>query len=129
MELIRAILAIAVAKRLKIQQMDVKGTYLNGILKETLYMHQPDGYSDGSSRVCHLIRTLYGLKQSGREWNEQFNNRMTAKGYKRLCADPCIYTCSEGEHVAIVTVWVDDILLFTDSAETMDQMKNDIRTE
>jgi hypothetical protein len=92
-------------------------------------MRQPDGYSDGSSRVCHLIRTLYGLKQSGREWNEQFNNRMTAKGYKRLRANPCIYICSEGERVVIVTVWVDDILLFTDSAETMDQIKNNIRTE
>jgi hypothetical protein len=54
---------------------------------------------------------------------------MMAKGYKRLHADPCIYTCSEGERVAIVTVWVDDILLFADLAETMDQMKNDIRTK
>jgi Reverse transcriptase (RNA-dependent DNA polymerase) len=43
MESIHAILAIAVAKRLKIQQMDVKGAYLNGILKETLYMRQPSG--------------------------------------------------------------------------------------
>jgi hypothetical protein len=129
MESIRTILAITVAKWLKIQQMDVKGAYLNGTLKETLYMRQPDGYSDGSGRVCHLIRTLYGLKQSSCEWNEQFNNRMMAKGYKCLHADPCVYTCSEGERVAIVTVWVDDILLFADSAETMDQMKNDIHTE
>ena len=54
---------------------------------------------------------------------------MMAKGYKCLHVDPCVYTCSEGEHVAIITIWVDDILLFADSAETMDQMKNDIRTE
>jgi hypothetical protein len=61
-ESIHAILAIAVAKQLIIQQMDIKGAYLNGTLKETLYMRQPDGFEDGSSRVCHLIKTLYGLK-------------------------------------------------------------------
>ena len=75
-ESIRAILAIAVAKRLMIQQMDVKGAYLNGILKETLYMRQPEGFGDDSGRVCHLLRTLYGLKQSGREWNIEFDTKM-----------------------------------------------------
>jgi len=82
MELICAILAIAVAKQLKIQQMDVKGAYLNGILKETIYMHQPNGFEDGTNRICHLIRTLYGLKQSGRKWNAEFNKKMKKRGYR-----------------------------------------------
>jgi len=69
METIRAILALVPIKGLKIQQMDVKGAYLNGILKEKVYMCQPEGYEDGTGRVCELIKTLYGLKQSGREWN------------------------------------------------------------
>ena len=82
MESIRAILAIACQKHLIIQQMDVKGAYLNGTLKETIYMRQPEGFADGSGRVCHLKKTLYGLKQSGREWNAEFDNKMQAKGYK-----------------------------------------------
>jgi hypothetical protein len=109
--------------------MDVKGTYLNGTLKETLYMRQPDGFEDGSGRVCHLIKTLYGLKQSGQEWNEEFDNKMRRRGYKRLCADPCVYTRTGENQIAIVTVWVDDLLLFADSTESMEQMKNDICTE
>jgi hypothetical protein len=129
LESIRAILAIAVTKRLKIQQMDVKGAYLNGVLKETLYMHQPEGFEDGSGRVCHLIRTLYGLKQSGREWNAEFDTKMKLHGYKRLRADPCVYTRSKENKTAIITVWVDDLLLFADSEETMDDIKNDIRSE
>jgi hypothetical protein len=128
-ETIRAILAIVTAKRLKIQQMDVKGTYLNGTLKETLYMCQPDGFNDGSRRVCHLIKTLYGLKQSGRKWNMEFDRKMRQHGYKCLRADPCVYTCSNDKTIAIITVWVDNLLLFADSAESMDAMKKDIRTE
>jgi hypothetical protein len=46
--------------------MDIKGAYLNGDLKEEIYMNQPEGFDDGTSRLCHLIKTLYGLKQSGR---------------------------------------------------------------
>jgi hypothetical protein len=128
-ESIRAILAIATAKGLRIQQMDVKGAYLNGILKETLYMRQPDGFDDGSGRVCQLKRTLYGLKQSGREWNVEFNTKMRGRGYKRLRADPCVYTRSDKDKIRIVTVWVDDLLLFANSEDTMKEIKNDIHTE
>jgi reverse transcriptase-like protein len=58
METIRAILSMVPIKKLKIQQMDVKGAYLNGILKEKVYMRQPEGYDDGTGRVCLLIKTL-----------------------------------------------------------------------
>ena len=44
METIRAILALVPTKNLKVQQMDIKGAYLNGVLKEKVYMHQPEGY-------------------------------------------------------------------------------------
>jgi hypothetical protein len=54
---------------------------------------------------------------------------MKMHGYKRLRADPCVYTRSEERKTAILTVWVDDILLFADSAETMERMKDEIRNE
>jgi Reverse transcriptase (RNA-dependent DNA polymerase) len=92
-------------------------------------MHQPDGFNNGSGRVCHLIKTLYGLKQSGREWNTEFDRKMRQHGYKRLRADPCVYTRSNDKTIAIITVWVDNLLLFADSAESMDAMKKDIHTE
>ena len=65
METLRAILAISAIRRFVMRQMDVKGAYLNGTLKERVYMHQPDGYEDGTERLCLLVKTLYGLKQSG----------------------------------------------------------------
>jgi hypothetical protein len=55
-------LALSAIKDFVIQQMDVKGAYLNGTLKEKVYMHQPDGYADDTEQVCKLIKMLYGLK-------------------------------------------------------------------
>jgi len=108
METIRAILALVPIKHLKIQQMDVKGAYLNGQLKETVYMRQPEGYEDTTGQVCKLVKTLYGLKQSGREWNKEFNEKLTKFGFQCLCSDPCAYIKQDGGHSAIITVWVDD---------------------
>ena len=65
--MIRSILSIVQAKNLLIQQMDVKGAYLNGTLKERIYMKQPEGFEDDTNHVCLLKKTLYGLKQSRQE--------------------------------------------------------------
>lgn len=56
--------------------MDVKGAYLNGNLEEEVYMKQPEGFNDGTDKVCHLIKTLYGLKQAGQEWNKLLDMRL-----------------------------------------------------
>jgi hypothetical protein len=58
MDTLRAILALVPKFKLMVQQMDVKGTYLNGILQETIYMLQPDGHEDGMDQVCRLIKTI-----------------------------------------------------------------------
>ena len=66
LEMIQAILALAPTCKLIIHQLDVKGTYLNSILREKIYMKQPEGYNDGTPCICLLIKMLYGLKQAGR---------------------------------------------------------------
>jgi hypothetical protein len=129
MDTIRAILALVPIKGLKIQQMDVKGAYLNGILKEKVYMRQPEGYEDNTGRICELIKTLYGLKQSGREWNIELDEKLKRFGFQRLRSDPCVYIKRDGDDVVIITVWVDDLLLFASSDKLMDQTKSDLRTQ
>ena len=57
METIRAILALVPMMGLKIRQLDIKGAYLNGILKEKVYMRQPEGYEDGTDQICELLKT------------------------------------------------------------------------
>ncbi|GBE89144.1 hypothetical protein SCP_1501500 [Sparassis crispa] len=127
LETIRAILGLAAILDWEIGQMDVKGAYLNGTLKEEVYMRQPEGYSDGTYRVCKLKKTLYGLKQSGREWNIVLNCKLLDAGFKRLFSDPCAYIWIKGDKIEIVTVWVDDLLIFTNDCALMDQLKRELR--
>jgi len=127
METVRAILALTVKNGYKIQQMDIKGAYLNGILKEKVYMKQPEGYDDNTGQVCELVKTIYGLKQSGREWNHKLDTTLKNLGYTRLYSDPCAYTRCDGENISIITVWVDDLLLFASSDNLMRKMKEEIK--
>jgi hypothetical protein len=128
LETIRAILTIAAIFDFRIQQMDVKGAYLNGTLKEEVYMRQPEGYNDGSGRICLLKKMLYGLKQSRREWNRELDLKLQKHGYTRLKADPCAYTRQSGG-LEIIMVWVDDLLLFATSDELMVEMKKNIHSD
>lgn len=123
LETIRAILSIVPCKDLRVQQMDVKGAYLNGTLQENVYMRQPEGFGDGTSRVCRLRKTLYGLKQSGREWNRELDKQLRNIGFKKLQSDPCTYVQRNEDKFRSITVWVDDLLLFATWDEGMANLK------
>jgi hypothetical protein len=67
---LRALLAVVAARDMELHQLDVKTVFLNGELKEEIYMHQAQGYEEGGPRmVCHLKKTLYGLMQALRAWH------------------------------------------------------------
>jgi Reverse transcriptase (RNA-dependent DNA polymerase) len=65
MDSLHNLIATATILDLETGQMDIRGTYLNHNLHESIYMWQPKGYEDGMNRVAQLVHTLYGLKQSG----------------------------------------------------------------
>ena len=129
METIRSLLAVAVKRKLYIHQLDIKGAYLNGILKEKVYMKQPEGYNDGTGRICQLIKTLYGLKQASQEWNHEFNSELRKRGYMHLQSDPCMYVWHIGEDFAIIAVWVDNLLIFATTINLRDKAKTDVERE
>src|SRR5579871_3412867 len=89
LEALRTIIAIANMRKLELHHMDVKSAYLNGALKEEIYMEQPPEYEDGTALVCQLQKAIYGLKQAGRVWNELLNRTFAELGYTRSKADPC----------------------------------------
>ena len=126
LETIRAILALSAIENWEMYQMDVKGAYLNATLKEDIYMIQPEGYDDGTEKVCHLIKTLYGLKQSGREWNIELNNRLGEKGYDNLYSDSCAYIKCTSNGTTIITVWVDDLLIFASTTKCIELAKQNM---
>ena len=76
-------LAIAAFYDYEIWQMDVKTAFLNGLLKEELYMMQPEGFVDpkNADKVCKLQRTIYGLVQASWNWNIRFDEVIKAYGF------------------------------------------------
>jgi hypothetical protein len=81
-------------------------------MKEVVWMEQPEGYkSDNPNEFCLLNRTLYGLKQSPREWNTVIHEFLSSKGFSQSKADPCIYVNTEKYYkgMIIVGIYVDDI--------------------
>ena len=103
---IRALLAFAVQNDMLIHQMDVVTAFLNGNLKEEIYMEQPPGYTQPGMEnlVCKLKKSLYGLKQSPRCWNTAFREHMESIHFKQSGADPCIFIRTEETSITIVAV-------------------------
>ena len=90
---IRILLAIAAYNDLELDQMDVKTAFLHGNLEEEILMDQPEGFIEEGTEdmVCLLKRSLYGLKQSPRQWYLRFDEFMISHGYCRSQYDSCVY--------------------------------------
>ena len=84
---------LAIATFYEIWQMDVKTAFLNGFLKEELYMMQLEGFVDPKSanEVCKLQQSIYGLVQASRSWNICFDKVIKAYGFIQTCGEACIY--------------------------------------
>ncbi|RWS19579.1 Retrovirus-related Pol polyprotein from transposon TNT 1-94-like protein, partial [Leptotrombidium deliense] len=115
MNSVRTILAIAAHEDMELVQFDVKTAFLHGDLKEEIYMEQPQGFSDGSSRVCRLQKSLYGLKQAPRCWNVKFHSFLKQFRLKRSEADNCVYISDSSDAKTIIGLYVDDGLLCSTS--------------
>nr|GEX43185.1 retrovirus-related Pol polyprotein from transposon TNT 1-94 [Tanacetum cinerariifolium] len=93
-------------------QMDVKMAFLNGLLKEEVYVAQPDGFVDPDhpEKVYRLRKALYGLKQSPRAWYDELSMFLTSKYFTKGTIDPTLYTIRYGEDILLVQIYIDDII-------------------
>ena len=89
-----------------------KTTFLNGFIKEELYMMQPEGFVNpkGAKKVCKLHGSIYGLVQVSRSWNIRFDELIKAYSYIQTCGEACIYKKVSGSSVAFLILYVDDIV-------------------
>ena len=109
---LRTLLSIVAEQNLEVEHLDVKTAFLNGELEEDIYMTQPQGYEEGGpGLVCHLRKTLYGLRQAPRAWHARLKQELEAAGYQASEADPGLFVLHNKTHTVYVLVYVDDILI------------------
>lgn len=126
---IRTLLSFAVQNNLNVHQMDVVTAFLNGHLEEELYMEQPEGYIKPGQEhlVCKLNKSIYGLKQSPRCWSKAFTEFMKSIGFTQSTSDQqCVFVRS-GQELEILAVYVDDLILITESTESMNKLKDTLK--
>jgi hypothetical protein len=116
----KTLFAIAAALDLEIEQMDVKTAFLYGVLDEEIFMQQPEGFHDGTNRVCRLNKALYGLKQSPRVWYHTLSQFLVESGFDPIDADHSVFTNGS----IFVAVYVDDLLIIGPDKAKIQELKN-----
>ncbi|KAL0395476.1 UNVERIFIED_CONTAM: hypothetical protein Slati_4513800 [Sesamum latifolium] len=106
--------------------MDVKIAFLNGFVEEEIYMDQPEGFTNvgEEQKVCHLQRSIYGLKQASPSWNTCFDEVIRGYDFIKNEHDPCIYKKINGSSVAYLVLYVDDILLIGNDVKVLAILKH-----
>ena len=81
-----------------------KTAFLNGFIKEELYMMQPEGIVNpkGTNNICKLQRSIYGLVQASRSWNIRFDELIKAYSFIQTCSEACIYKKVSGSTTAFL---------------------------
>jgi hypothetical protein len=122
---IRVLLSLAASHGLLIHQMDVKTTFLNRELEEEIYMTQPNEFvvKGQEDKVCKLLKSLYGLKQTPKQWHEKFDVTLISAGFSVNAADRCVYYRHGGDQGVMLCLYVDDILIFGTSLDIINEVK------
>ena len=96
-----------------LHQMDVKTTFLNGVIEEEVYIEQPQGFEieDKATHVCNLKKALYGLKQAPIAWYDIIDSFLTSMAFTKSKADPNIYMNIMDDEPVILLLYVDDLFL------------------
>lgn len=122
---IRTFFGIVAVHDLELDQLDVKTAFLHGELEEEIYMDQPEGFIVPGKEefVCKLKKSLYGLKQSPRQWYKRFDSFMISRGFSRSQYDSCVYIkFADGSHIYLL-LYVDDMLIAVKSMKVITTLK------
>jgi hypothetical protein len=97
-----------------LQQFNIRTAFLHGVLpeNETMYMEQPEGFEVFGKEdwAMKLLRSIYGMKQASRVWNQTFHKAVEGYGFNRMPCEWCVYRHQSASGITIFAVHVDDIM-------------------
>ncbi|CAI7840754.1 unnamed protein product [Closterium sp. NIES-53] len=117
---LRILFAVAAMKKKKLRQIDVANAFFYAPVDAEIYVELPHGSHGEPNQVCQLQKSLYGIKQAPRLWQQYLHARLTRIGFKQLLHDQGIYRLSKDDDYILLIVYVDDLLYIgsTDSVTT-----------
>jgi len=108
-ETIRLLFSISAQENRKMRIYDVKTAFLHGKLKEEIFMKIPEGLRGNKEETCKLKRSIYGLKQAGKCWNDGLTEGLIKCGLKQSKEDPCLFYAKKKIRFLYCGVHVDDM--------------------
>jgi hypothetical protein len=91
-------------------------------------MRKPPGYETSDNRAWRLVKSLYGLRQSGRNWNTILDKLIVSFGFKSFIKDPCLYSRKNDRGIiTILFVYVDDVYIASNSDKVLKQLPQRFR--
>ena len=128
---IRVLISYALYKNTELKQVDIKTAYLNAEIEDEILMQQPEGFEkfdkQGNPLICKLRKSLYGLKQSGRNWYLTIKNFLNQLVFTAAIQDECLFI-KKGEKAneGLVCPWVDDIVMLGLQKQFCENFKNKV---
>jgi len=121
---LRLFMAICAIQDLECHQVDVNNAFTQSFLKEEIYMEAPPGVNVARGQVLKVLRSLYGLKQAARDWNQRCVYELQKIGFIQSDADPCLLV--HPERKIIILVYVDDIPFGAPNLEQINWFKSQL---
>ncbi|GKV49967.1 hypothetical protein SLEP1_g56689 [Rubroshorea leprosula] len=121
--LVCSLIAIAIAKRWKLFQMDVKNAFLNGDLAKEVYMKPPPRLEHPPNKVCRLKQALYGLKQAPRAWFAKFSTTINEFGFTSSPHDTTLFIRKTNHGMVLLLLYVDDMIITRDDISSIHDLK------
>ncbi|CAI7878084.1 unnamed protein product [Closterium sp. NIES-53] len=107
---LRILIAVAAMKKKKLRQIDVANAFLYAPVDAEIFVELPHGSHGEPNRVCQLLKSLYGIKQAPRLWQQYLHARLIRIGFKQLPHDQGMYRLTKGSDYVLLIVYVDDLL-------------------
>lgn len=126
---IRLLLSVGLQYNMDFYHMDVKTAFLHGRIGEDIYLKPPDGVDVPEGYVLKLNKSLYGLKQSPKMWNDRFDEFVTKIGFERSTADYCLYVKINDKSCTYIVLYVDDLLICSNDDKSLNEIKRNLSSE
>nr|GEU50508.1 retrovirus-related Pol polyprotein from transposon TNT 1-94 [Tanacetum cinerariifolium] len=128
---IHIFIANADHKNMTIFQMYVKTAFLNGELKEEVYVSQPKGFvdQDNPSHVYKLKKALYSVKQAPRAWYDMMSSFLISQHFSKCAVDLTLFTRKAGNDLLLIQIYVDDIIFASTNTATCNEFANKTTTK